>query len=140
MEENEEKISKYSTGVNINLRLDQLWKDTHNHSRSNNFKLWNLDLDCIWAELARDLGKKKNKDDESFEDIEKNFKKFDDEIKRIGPITDILQKGFKGMSKDDIEKRDKHYSVLRNKQIFLARLENKLGKGTSWETDDEDDL
>ena len=61
MEENEHQTSKYSTGVNINIRIDQLWKDTHAHSRSGNYNAWNVDLDCIWSELARDLKDKKGK-------------------------------------------------------------------------------
>jgi hypothetical protein len=140
MEENEQKTSKYSSGININLRLDQLWKDTHNHCRENNFKLWNLDLDCIWAELARDLKQDKNKNGKTYAEINKDFNGFEEKIVQIGGINDSGAKGFKGVSQDDIKKRNEHYKILRDKQIFLARLENSLGKGTSFDDDDEDDM
>jgi len=140
MEENEQKVSKYSSGVNINMRLDQLWKDSHNHSRLHNFKLWDLDLDCVWAELARDLKPGKNKNGKTFAEIEAEFNQFEEQLKGIGQINDFGGTGFKSASKDDLLKRDKHYKILRNKQIFLARLENDLGKGTSFDEDDEDDM
>ena len=43
-------------------------------------------------------------------------------------------------TKQEREARDEHYKILRDKQIFLARLENKLGKGTSYKDDDEDEV
>ena len=46
------KTSKLNSGGLINLRLDELWKDAHKHSRLGLYSLWNADLDCIWSELA----------------------------------------------------------------------------------------
>ena len=142
MEDNEIKQSKYSSGVNINLRLDQLWKDSHYDSRTGNYNLWNLDLDCIWSELARDLKEKENKEKEisSYAEIKKEFDKFDKKILENGVIKDKAPSGFRELTEEEIKSRDKHYKILREKQIFLARLENSLGKGTSFRNDDEDEL
>jgi len=142
MEDNEIKLSKYSSGVNINLRIDQLWKDSHLHSRNGNYNKWNLDLDCIWSELARDLkeeGNKKEKID-TYENIKEDFDSFDEQIINTGRIKDNEPLGFKKITITDMSQRDKHYKILREKQIFLARLENKLGKGTSYKDMDEDSL
>lgn len=140
MEDNEVQISKYSSGVNINLRIDQLWKDSHLHSRINRYSSWNLDLDCIWSELARDLNDKDDKKNnlKKFKEIKEEYEKFDKEILKFGIIKDKQPVGFKELTQDDISARNNHYRILREKQIFLARLENKLGKGTTYDSDDED--
>lgn len=142
MEDNEPQVSKYSSGVNINLRLDQLWKDTHLHSRNSRYNSWNLDLDCIWSELARDLkddGDKKN-NIKSYKEIKKEFDSYDTRIISKGKINDKKPEGFREQTKDEIEIRDKHYKILREKQLFLARLENNLGKGTTYDNNDEDEI
>ena len=142
MEDNEIRLSKYSSGVNINLRIDQLWKDSHYHSRNGNYTKWNLDLDCIWSELARDLKEKGDNKNEilPYKKIKEIFDNFDEKIKEKGTIKDSEPQGFKKTSKEERKARDEHYKILRNKQIFLARLENKLGKGTSYKDDDEDEV
>ena len=142
MEDNELQISKYSTGVNINLRIDQLWKDTHLHSRTGRYNAWNLDLDCIWSELARDLSDKedKKKGIKCYKDVESEFNEFDKEILKAGRINDKQPEGFRELTPKEISARNEHYKILRKKQLFLARLENKLGKGTTWDDDSEDEI
>lgn len=142
MEDNEYQTSKYSTGVNINLRIDQLWKDSHLHSRTGRYNQWNLDLDCIWSELARDLKDKadKKKNIHSYEEIKIIFESFDKEILEHGTIKDQEQEGFKVIDKKSKESRAEHYKILRKKQLFLARLENTLGKGTTFDSNEEDDI
>lgn len=139
MEENIQQVSKYSSGVNINLRVDALWKDSHFHSRTGQYNKWNLDLDCIWSELARDLKDEKGKEG-TYEEKQVAFDKFDEEILEHGVINDKEPEGFRVKSKDDKEIRDAHYRILRKKQLFLTRIENKLGKGTTWNDNDEDDI
>lgn len=139
MEENEQLTSKYSTGVNINLRVDQLWKDSHLHSRTGRYNQWNLDLDCIWSELARDL-KDTNKEKNVYETKQEEFDVFDTEILKYGVIKDEAPSGFKNPTPEMEKARSEHYKILRRKQLFLARLENKLGKGTTWDDDDDDEI
>ena len=38
------KVQKFSSGLNIILRIDILWKDTHKHSRDGKYSQWNADL------------------------------------------------------------------------------------------------
>ena len=130
-EETEIHKSKYNSGVAKEIRRNDLWKDANYHSRSGQFVKWNEDLDTIWRELCADL---KN----DFTKREEEFKKFDTELTKIGRIEDNSSNGFAELDKTFYDKRDKHYKELMNKEVFLRRLENELGKGTAYEDDDED--
>ena len=144
----EVKLSKYSSGVNIIIRLDYLWKDTHTHSRLGQFEKWNNDLDRIWLELARDLLDKEFED--TYDKIIKTkvikegyktrFQEFDKKLGEIGKFEDFAGSTFETPNKNIIEKRNKHYQLLMDKQLFLARLENYLGKGTTFDDEDEGDF
>lgn len=134
MEENEQKTSRFSSGLNIIMRLDELWKDTHKHSRAGEYQSWNSDLDRMWLELARDLSEK------DYPKYEESFNNFDKELEEIGDFKDKEDSGFKKISKEDIKKRNSHYKKLMEKQLFISRLENYLGKGTTYNNDDEDDV
>ncbi|MFW6129613.1 MAG: hypothetical protein ACOC56_00425 [Atribacterota bacterium] len=127
--------SKYSSGVNIIIRLDLLWKDTHRHSRDDLFYAWNNDLDCIWRELARDLTT-----DKEYQEWKKKIEEIDEQLRELGQFKDFKPEGFKEISSEDLKKRDKQYQLLNEKQLTLARLENVLGKGTTEEDEDEDDF
>lgn len=133
MEEGDTKVSKFSSGLNIIMRLDELWKDTHRNSRAGKYNKWNGDLDRIWLELARDLKDK-------YENNEKIFKEFEEELKKLGNISDKKPEGFKEPTKDQIKNRDEFYLLMMRKQLFLARLENELGKGTTLQEGDDDDF
>lgn len=134
MEEQEQKISKYSSGINKLMRLNVLWNDANNHSRSGNFIKWNEDLDCIWSELSADLN---NTD---FETKELEFKAFDNYILSIGQIEDKLNDTFNKIDSSKLDNRGKHYKKLREKEIFLRRLENEIGMGTSYKDNEEDEF
>ena len=132
VDEKKDGKSKYSSGLNIIMRLDALWKDTHRHARANRFYDWNNDLDCIWRELARDLK------DKNYDKWKKEIDKVNKQIKNCGKFRDTEDEGFDDPSIEILNKREKHYQLLDQKQLILARLENELGKGTT-ESDDEDD-
>ena len=119
------KVSKYNSAVNQLMRLDELWKDAHRHSRSGKYHLWNADLDCIWSELSRDLEKGCDED--------KEYNDFTIKIANAGSVDSGKIWGFKSSPTNP-----KHYAILREKEIWLGRLQNKLGKGTSWSDEDED--
>ena len=148
-QETSQKVSKYNSGVNIQIRLDKLWSDSHNHCRSGLFKRWNSDLDCIWLELAGDIKYKDNlKDDskkETKKDIEYNkykseFDKFDESLLKFGQFEDNLIDGFQQVSSSQLKNRSQQYKRLIEKALFLKRLEKYLGKGTKWDDEDEDDF
>ena len=150
MSEEEKKISKFSSGINILMRVDFLWKNCHNYKRNGMYSKWNEELDSVWLELARDLKPEEFEDTDKEGNVvldEKNvkkegwktkFEKFDGELKDLMPFTDSGQTGFGKPNDKMVENRGKQYKILKNKQLFLARLENELGKGTSW-GDSEDD-
>jgi len=133
-EKQEQKISKYSSGVNILIRIDGLWKKTHLYAEAGRYLLWNTVLDIIWLELARDIKV------EDYSDKEKSFNVFETSLKKQMPFSDDKPSGFREPSPEDIEKRNEVYKLLKNKQLFLARLENKMGKGTTFDEEDDDDF
>ena len=134
MEENQEqKISKYSSGVNILIRINNLWQKTHLFAEAGVYSHLNTVLDRIWLELARDL---KDKD---YTDEKKTFDAFDERLKELMPFNDEKPKGFKAPTSTEIENRNKIYTVLMDKQLYLSRLENKMGKGTTYDSGDESD-
>jgi len=144
MEENQnqdQKISKYSSGVNILKRLDYLWRKTHLYIENGIYLRWNTVLDVIWLELARDIKKiKEDKDENKFEAIETKFNEFEEKLETFMPFSDDKPSGFKDPSPEDIKKRNEVYKLLKQKQLFLARLENTLGKGTTYDEEDDDDF
>lgn len=139
MPEEEVKLSKHSSGVSIIIRLDQIWKNCHSFKRAKRYRDWCEELDSVWLELSRDLFKKKKmtEGDEEFLEVKKEFDKFDERILENGQIKDDKPAGFEDLSPEDIKNRNEHYKILMEKQEFLGRLENHLGKGTT--ADDEDD-
>jgi len=133
--ESENKISKYSSGVNILIRLDGLWKQINLYATANSYEKWNSYLDRVWCELARDL-----KDGQSYKDKKEEFDEFDNKIAKAGKFDDKAPEGFKDITAEQINKRKIHYKCLMEKELFLRRLENELGKGTTWSDGDEDDF
>ena len=126
----ESKTSKLNSGGSINLRLDELWKDAHKHSRHGMYSLWNADLDCIWSELGGE-----------YDDDSKEIKKFNEiNIKLI--LTKNWNSnthGFKKPSKEDRYEMARQYLLLRQKEMFIRRIQNKQGKGTAYSDGSEDD-
>lgn len=141
MDLTEKKVSKFSSGLNIIMRLDELWKNCANFKRRGSYQRWNEELDTIWLELARDIPisdyEDKEEDGKVIEGYETKFKKFDKELGNYLPFKDNY-KGFQKPTKKDLENRNKQYEILMKKQIFLARLENELDKGTTYEEEDDD--
>lgn len=139
MPEDEDKVQRYSSGLNIVIRLDSLWKDTHLHSRAGQYAKWNADLDRIWLELARDLNEGTNdKEKSEFQKRQEELDKFDNDLGKLMPFDDSGEKGFTAPTAEMLSRRNKQYKVLMSKQLFLARLENELGKGTTYEDEDDD--
>jgi hypothetical protein len=139
----EEKVSKFSSGLNIIGRLDNLWRNCQDYKRKGKYSDWNDELDTIWLELARDINPEEYKDklDENKKIIEEGyetiFNKFDVKLREYLPFNDSSI-GFDKPSEDNNKRRNKQYKVLMEKQLFLARLENKVGKGTSWGEEEDD--
>jgi len=118
------KSAKFNGAISQIYRLDNLWKDTHAHSRVGELEKYNWDLDRVWLELAGD-----------FDEESKHNENFGAINKKIGDVKDKFKTG--KINKDTFF--SEYYSLLNEKELFLRRLQNKLGKGTEYESDDEDD-
>jgi len=154
MEEEEQKVSRFSSGLNIILRLDNLWRNCHHFKRTGQYAKWNEELDSVWLELARDLkpdkyydidkdgniihDPKNNKDKIYRKGYKSKFEEFEEKLKKLMPFTDSGFDGFQKPTEDMVKRRNKQYKLLMEKQLFLARLENEIGKGTTWEDEDDD--
>jgi len=139
-----EKVSKFSSGLNIIMRLDILWKNCQSYKRNGKYAQWNDELDTIWLELARDITEREyfdreDKDGKKIKGIKSQFDEFEERLKKELPFMDVLNK-FSTPSKDILNKRDAQYKILMDKQLFLARLENKYGKGTTYSDEEDEDF
>jgi len=143
MENEEKKVSKFSSGLNIIMRIDILWKNCQDFKRKGRYSDWNDELDTIWLELARDIKPEDYKDklDEEGKVKEEGYKsifnKFDIKMKEYLPFNDSLI-SFNKPDDNTFKRRNKQYEILMEKQLFLARLENELNKGTTYEDEDDD--
>lgn len=122
------KLSKFNSAALINLRINHLWINVNNHAVSGEYFKWNNGLDRIWMELGGDIldGSKE----------EEKFGKIEEEVNK--KLKDFKNKtGFDSFNDEDKKKISEIYSVLQEKEIFLRRLQNKQGKGTAYDEDDD---
>ena len=87
------------------------------------YKKWNEVIDGVWIELAGDLAK-----DNAAET----------DIKKLNEDLGQLFKDFK--VGDNSKNKDEIYKKLMEKEIYIRRLQNTLGKGTALKDIDEDDF
>lgn len=126
------KTSKYHGAFAQLYRLDLLFQDCHRHARSGNYLAWNNDLDAVWCELAGDL------DADCKE--EKEYIEFSKNLAQTGPLSISTSSGFNKVDKNAYLILAKQYEILLNKEIWLRRLQNNLGKGTAWSDGSEEDF
>lgn len=110
----EEKTSKYNSAIAILYRIDLLWKDCHYHSRNGQYLKWNLDLDRVWCEVSADLS----------EDDVKMFNEINIELSMVG---------FKLNKEGEMINRHLLYPILMKKELFLRKVQNKIGMGVAYE-------
>ena len=123
----DQKQSRYNSGLAILYRMDDLWKDTHRHAREINYPKWNEDLDRQWMELYAD-SKKEDKDQMLIINnklIENGLYSNLSLLRRKKPI--LFAKLM------HTQKR-----LLMEKEGILRELQNKQGKGSAYEDDIED--
>lgn len=124
------KISKYNAAIAQLIRMDSIFQDCHKHSRARDYDAWNEDLDSIWRELAGDI-----------EEDSDDFKRMADinaRLRGMFPLTRPNFKGFNNPTMQDLIKAREQKAILAMKEVFLRRLQNKLGKGTAYDEDDSD--
>lgn len=129
VEEADNKQSRINAAGLINATLEKLWGEAYYAMSKDDFLTWNRKLDAIWMILGGD--EKKDSD------AEKSYKEIETLLIKQGKLGSMMV-GFKQVGTDQVN-RNMQYLVLKEKSIFLRRLQNKQGKGTAYHDDDEDD-
>ena len=123
-------LSKFNSGALINMRLNNLWVDSHTHKRNGKYLSWNGDLDAVWCELGGDV----KEEDES----NKKYNEIEEQLSKLSPILNWNSHGqYDNLTTELKLLQNKQYRILIKKELFLRRLQNKQGKGTAY--DDEED-
>lgn len=122
-------ISRINSAGIINITIENLWRDCYNAMSNGKLMLWNRKLDAIWTILGgeKDITK----------EIETKIIEFDTKIYELGSL-DVKTQGFQPVPQQDRENRVKQYLLLKDKSLFLRRLQNTQGKGTAYVDEDED--
>lgn len=103
--------SQYNGAMQEVQRIHELYQKIHEYRRRGNLKSWNYELDALWEELGAD--KNVNTDDEA------KFYKFHTEYAKYKNNTAMT------------------YQILLRKELFLRRLQNRLGKGSRYQNKDD---
>lgn len=117
--------SVYNSGLAQIRRLDELWIKANLIAPKGRLDEWNWILDRIWLELIGDISKKGEEVGEwkvinsKISDLKNKLKTF---TLRVGDFT------------------SEYYQILTEKEEFLRRLQNHVGKGTKFEDLDEDSI
>lgn len=128
------KSSKINSAMIVNITLNNLFNDFYKHFRAGTFLSANNDLDCIWTILG-------GEPDVEDSDTEKDFEKIDLELIKIGNLNNGIEcRGFNKITTETVKKINSQKKVLIKKARFLKMLQNTQGKGTAYQSDDEDDF
>jgi len=125
----DEKVSKINSAGIMNITLENLWRDSYSALARGDFLLWNSKLDAVWSILAGDC-KENDKDDTEMKHI--NLK-----IYELGNLKRQTINGFEKLTNPNSSLQ---YLWLLKKAVFLRRLQNRQGKGTAYQSADEDDI
>jgi hypothetical protein len=108
----EKQLSQYNSAAQEVIRIDDLYKRIHAYRRNGNLKAWNYELDSLWEELGAD--------------------------KNVAPSDDaILMRFIVLYSKANKNNRPLIYQILIKKELFLRRLQNRIGKGSKYQKPDD---
>ena len=122
--------SKLNSGWLINKRLDELWRDAYKACKNSLFINWDIILDSIWSELGGEY------DDDSPEMQE--FERINSQLTNLKNWS-FNNPGFKCIVLEEQKEKIKQYKLIRKKEMFLRRIQNKQGKGTAYSDGSEDD-
>jgi hypothetical protein len=127
-----QKTSRYNSAVDQIRRLGNIWDQVITAVKSGNFLMWNILLDRVWAELAGDLT-----DDDKSED---SYNDMNTKLVQLQPLLSTNLQTFNKKPVGFDQKISKQYQLLMTKEIFIRRLQNKLGKGTFWDDGSDSDF
>ena len=116
--EEDKERSKYNE-ANLNIqRLSNCWTNCARYRREASYDAWKWELDTVWTELCQDVKPKRMGNYKAIEKINKRLRAI------IGNATD----------------NNELYAALNERQIFLRRLQDKVGKGGSYEDESGGDI
>jgi len=125
---NEDKISRMNAAGIINITLENLWRESYIAMSKGDLNEWNIKLESIWVILGGD--------EEATSEKSVEFNALDLKLHETGSLKQKTV-GFELQKSDN---RAMQYLLLRNKALFLRRLQNSQGKGTAYQYDDQDDF
>ena len=125
----DEKTSRINAAGLINSILENLWRESYIAMSNGNYLKWNSKLDSIWTILGGDCEENDNED--------KDMVKINLSIYEVGSLKSKEGSGF---SEKNNPNNATQYQLLLKKSLFLRRLQNKQGKGTAYQNDDDDDI
>lgn len=129
LNDGDDKTSRINAAGLINSTLENLWNACYTFMANGDYVRWNVKLDSIWAILGGDVPEKG--------DEEKKYNQINEKIYEQGSLKAKTGLGFdqKANPNNAIQ-----YQWLLKKSLFLRRLQNKQGKGTAYENEDDDDI
>lgn len=130
-EPDEDKSSRINAAGIINITTENLWRDSYSALCKGDLVLWNRKLDALWLILGGDV--KQDSDDD------KKYRKIDMQIYLTGGLSH-KRTGFELFNDADSITMAKQYLLLKEKALFLRRLQNSQGKGTAYSDERDDDF
>ena len=127
----DEKMSRINSAGIINITLENLWRDCYSAMAKGDLVTWHRKLDAVWAILGGDV--------KEGDDTDKQIAELDAKIYATGNLNH-KKTGFEKLDENESEKMSLQYLLLKNKSLFLRRLQNKQGKGTAYTNEDWDDF
>ena len=121
---------KFTTALGIVIAIRELQNKANEYACANNFIGWNLTLDAIWRELAEDEKVK----DEDFV----RMREVNDKLVAAKFFETYKSYGFNKPPKEKMGDRSVHYQLLQEKEIFLRKLQHRIGKGSTYEDSVDD--
>lgn len=133
VEELQNNLSKINSAGLVNSTISNLWNDFFRHYRNGEFLSANADLDCLWTIFGGEKGMDGTESEEKYNLIEQ-------ELSSSGRLKDSLEiTGFNKVGLEQIKTFGKHKEILMNKSLFLRRLMNEQGKGTAYQSGDDEE-
>ena len=117
--ETNNQVSRFNESINNLIRLNNLYQQCNEHSSKGNLSRWKGILDSVWRELYSSAMK-----------LDERIK--DKKLKWVTRKEELDKELLK------VNNRDEAYKKLSEKEEFLRLLQDKSGKGTDWQDDDED--
>jgi hypothetical protein len=138
---NESRESRYNSALQQLYRLDGLWNKAHKLALEGNLREYKFVLDRIWIELSPDADSQEIKKRDKFNKILNQILVIEAEESKKDESKDtsepVIRKGIEAKKR---KIRNVLYKWAQKYEIFLRRLLNRQGKGTSYRDLSEEEI